>query len=507
MALIDSEAGEIVIRVVYDGPPEAGKTTSLRALAGSLAQPTYTPAEDAGGRTLWFDWMEYVGGRFEGCRIRCQIVGVPGQRTLTARRRRIIEGADVVVFVGDSSAGELPQTLAYLFELRDMLAHHADVPVGVILQANKRDLAGAIPVDELRDQLARAGWPIGVVESVAADGTGIREAFVYAVRLALDRVRELMNRRAMLGEASGAQTAGELLDALRVGEHAADLAAPLVMESGPGSLASALLGEVLAYEREAPRAERSVARMRISGAPNPPDAAVPSGAIWPPVEGRAILCELAQIELTPRRLPGGDWAAGLGSGWRVVSSRDATFGSLDQGRSALIQWARLHAGANGAVSPNRCIVLADSGVRAWRLWQIVRAEGSLRDAVEHALREHARELLIARLCQIAKLLIEADERLARVPLALPCNLDTIGSFDGVAVYIGLMPDAGTPPAEPRARDDPHALVRRVLEPALAPELHARKLAFEDILPRLLGVPHARTIDPSFDPSFAPGLHG
>lgn len=50
MALIDSEAGEIVIRVVYDGPPEAGKTTSLRALAGSLAQPTYTPAEDAGGR-------------------------------------------------------------------------------------------------------------------------------------------------------------------------------------------------------------------------------------------------------------------------------------------------------------------------------------------------------------------------------------------------------------------------------------------------------------------------
>jgi len=30
MALIDNEAGEIVIRVVYDGPPEAGKTTSLR---------------------------------------------------------------------------------------------------------------------------------------------------------------------------------------------------------------------------------------------------------------------------------------------------------------------------------------------------------------------------------------------------------------------------------------------------------------------------------------------
>ena len=176
----------------------------------------------------------------------------------------------------------------------------------------------------------------------------------------------------------------------------------------------------------------------------------------------------------------------------------------DQGRSALIHWARLHASANGAVSPNRCIVLADSGVRAWRLWQIVRAEGSLRDAVEHALREHAREALIARLCQIAKLLLEADERLARAPLALPCNLDTIGSFDGIAVYIGLMPDAGTPLAEPRTRGDPHALLRSVLEPAVAADLHDRKLDFEEILTRLPGVlQHAGTLLPVL----APRLHG
>ena len=34
MAVVDSEAGEVVIRVVYDGPPEAGKTTSrIRMLA------------------------------------------------------------------------------------------------------------------------------------------------------------------------------------------------------------------------------------------------------------------------------------------------------------------------------------------------------------------------------------------------------------------------------------------------------------------------------------------
>jgi GTPase SAR1 family protein len=138
MALIDSEASEIVIRLVYDGPPEAGKTTSLRALAGSLAQNAYTPAEGHDGRTLWFDWMEYVGGRFEGCQIRCQIVSVPGQRALNARRRRVIEGADVVVFVADSREPKTARNLAYLLELREMLAG-ANAPVGVILQANKRD--------------------------------------------------------------------------------------------------------------------------------------------------------------------------------------------------------------------------------------------------------------------------------------------------------------------------------------------------------------------------------
>jgi signal recognition particle receptor subunit beta len=485
VALIDSDAGEIVIRLVYDGPPEAGKTTSLRALAGSLAQTAYTPAEDAGGRTLWFDWMEYVGGRFEGCQIRCQIVSVPGQRTLSARRRRIIESADVVVFVGDSAMRHVPETLAYLFELRDMLAGETEVPIGVILQANKRDLADAIPLDDLRARLAEAGWPIGVVESIAAEGTGIREAFVYAVRLALDRVRELMNRQTLPTSSTGPRTPDELLEALRFGERTQHVPAPRIIESGPGSVAAELFREVLSHEHEVPRDLRSVAMMNMSGAPRPPDAEVPSGAIWPPVEGRMILAELAQLELTPRKLSTGDWAAGLGTGWRVLSSRDASFGSLDQGRAALIQWARLHASTNGAVSPSRCIVLADSGVRGWRLWQILRAEPSLREAVEAALRQPS-EAMLARLSQLAQLLLEADDKLARLFVPLPCTLDTIGAWSGNPVYIGLMPDAGTPLVSPRTRLEPATFLRHHLEPIIAAELHDRRLDFDQVLARLTG---------------------
>jgi signal recognition particle receptor subunit beta len=505
MALIDSEAGEIVIRVVYDGPPEAGKTTSLRALAGSLARPAYTPAEDVDGRTLWFDWMEYVGGRFEGCQIRCQIVSVPGQRALGARRRRIVQDADVVVFVCDSSTAALPQTLAYLLELRDMLGRPADaasgaagaagIPVGVIVQANKRDLADAVPLDELRGQLDRAGWPIGVVESVAADGTGIREAFVYAVRLALDRVRELMNRSALPSAMTGPASAGELLDALRAADHVRRADAPAIIETGPGSVAATLLREVLACEHDAPRAAHPDGRAPPDGAPCPPDASVPSGAIWPPVEGRSILSELAQAGLVPRRLPSGDWIAGLGSGWRVVSGRDATFSSLDQGRAALIQWARLHASANGAVSPARCIVLADSGLQVWRLWQIVRAEASLRDAIDLALREPTADRLIAELGRVAMRTLDADDRLAGVPLDLACTLDTLGVIDGVAAYIGLMPetlDANRPPATPRASAEPRALIARLFAPAIERELASRGVDLDDALSRIVMAATAST---------------
>jgi signal recognition particle receptor subunit beta len=483
MALIDSDASEIVIRVVYDGPPEAGKTTSLRALAGSLAQPSYTPAEDTSGRTLWFDWMEYIGGRFEGCQIRCQIVSVPGQRALTARRRRVIDGGDVVVFVADSAVSQTAETLAYLRELRTMLAGVRDAPVGVVLQANKRDLAGAIPIDELRGALAQLGWPIGVVESVAADGTGIREAFVYAVRLALDRVRELMGRGALREAPSGRSAASELLDALRADDRARFAAPPPMIEAGPTSPAAELLREVLAYEHAA-RAPIVAPRAPSIGAARPPDTTVPSGAIWPPVEGRAILCELAQVALVPRRLSNGDWAAGLGSGWRVVSSSDAAFAAFDHGRGALVQWARLHASTVGAISPHRCIVLADDGHGAWRLWQIVRAEDSVRELVARALRDHTGDALVTRIGHAAQYLIDAQDRLARISFALPCTVDAIGPSETGAVYIGLMPDPTRPAPEHGSRIDPRALLRSQLDAALAVDLRERGLSVDDVLDKL-----------------------
>src|SRR3954471_17712015 len=105
MAIIDQTKGVLVVRIVYDGPALSGKTTSLRALAKGVQSKVESPAETA-GRTLFFDWVDYVGGLFDGRQIRCQIVGVPGQRELAERRKLLIETADAVVLVLDTRQAE-----------------------------------------------------------------------------------------------------------------------------------------------------------------------------------------------------------------------------------------------------------------------------------------------------------------------------------------------------------------------------------------------------------------
>lgn len=216
-----------------------------------------------------------------------------------------------------------------------------------------------------------------------------------------------------------------------------------------------------------------------------PDASVPSGAIWPPVEGRAILCEVAQHPLVPRRLSSGDWAAGLGSGWRVVSSKDAVYPGLDQGRTALLQWARLHVQSLPLISPRRCVALADAGDGTWRLWQIVHAEDSLRELAGQALREPTAELVVMRLCHAAQLLLEADRKLAGSPCALSCNLDSVGVVEGAAVYIGLMPGlAHLVEVDPAIRASPQMLLRTQLGPLVLQDLAERRDALVAVLDRV-----------------------
>ena len=451
MAVLDPGDDCIVIRIVYDGAPMAGKTTSVAALGRGLGAGVFSPA-DLDGRTLYFDWLDYTGGLFEGHRIRCQVVSVPGQATLAPRRRRLLESADAVVFVGDSSPSGFEADRRYLGGLCNVLQGLDGPPVGIVLQANKRDLPDAIPVEQLRSMLESLDVRIGIVESVAVDGAGIREAFVFAVRLALDRVRELMRIGELASVRPKIDSAQDLLAQLTQAE---DGALNLAIDSGqlkhtrmqdvrPSSMASQALQEAMRDNAYVPADERSShSEIRNDHVPAIPDERVASGLVWPPVDGRLILHETAGCAAELRRSAEGSWSGLIANRWRLHSAADAVFSTVDEGRTALVQWARMHAASLGALSKERCIVLAADGGGRFRLWQIVQEERSLHTQMEEAL-NGTTESIAGALLSVARSFLHMAERMSGAGCELQLSLGNIGTSASGPAYLGLMPQPSPP---------------------------------------------------------------
>ncbi|MCA9708160.1 MAG: GTPase domain-containing protein, partial [Myxococcales bacterium] len=320
MPIIDEERDVLVLRVVYDGSPFAGKTTTLRALARRLGARVTTPREQD-GRTLYFDWLEYVGGLYDGRRIRCQIVSVPGQLVLGGRRRLLLESADAVVMVVDTRASELEPCLALL---RDLVAwcHAQQPPIGIVVQANKRDAPDCIPSDQLRARLSEIA-PVAVAETVATTGEGIRETFVFGVRLALDRIRGLAEARAVPRGRPEVDDPAALLAQIERSEW----------RSTPGPRPRPPGGE---QSRQGQEVDATPSRRGSSPEPPPEpppddepafvlDASIPGGFIWPPIDGRSLLHEASASRLAPVWIePGGWWACE--GGWQLHSAGDARLG-------------------------------------------------------------------------------------------------------------------------------------------------------------------------------------
>jgi signal recognition particle receptor subunit beta len=173
----------VVLRIVFHGASGAGKTTTARALGERLGRPVITPSEDD-GRTVMFDWIEYVGGRHDGRAIKTYLVTVPGH--LHDRSRVLVETADAVILVVDTTPEGLELAEESWQQLADWGVRGSET-TGLVVQANKRDHPAARPMAEVREQLGLTDDET-VIETAATDGDGVRQAFVYAVRAALSRV-------------------------------------------------------------------------------------------------------------------------------------------------------------------------------------------------------------------------------------------------------------------------------------------------------------------------------
>ena len=183
----------VTVKVVYYGPGLSGKTTNLRHLHGGF------PADSRGAlleldteteRTLFFDYFPAVLGRLGEFRIKVDFVTVPGQSFYHATRKAVLEGADGIVFVADSSEDreqanlqsrdDLVASLAAMGRSLDRVPH--------VWQWTKRDLSDAMPIDWLEETLNTTGAPS--FAAVATRAEGVWETQETILKKVFDSLKE-----------------------------------------------------------------------------------------------------------------------------------------------------------------------------------------------------------------------------------------------------------------------------------------------------------------------------
>ena len=168
MALINVASREIHCKIVYYGTGYCGKTTNLQYIFGHAPQAArgeLLSIATESERTLFFDFLPLDLGTVHGFHVRFHLYTVPGQVLYERTRVAVLNGVDGLVFVADSSPDKLEENFQSLIELetnvRKMGKDLGNFPF--VMQWNKRDLAGAVPVDVLERYLNRRH-----VESFAA---------------------------------------------------------------------------------------------------------------------------------------------------------------------------------------------------------------------------------------------------------------------------------------------------------------------------------------------------
>src|SRR5258706_6753917 len=234
MASVNALSRELVFKVVYYGPGLSGKTTTLQHIHATV-RPEHrgkmvslaTPVD----RTLYFDFLTIRLPRVRGMNVRLQLFTVPGQVYYNATRKLVLTGVDGLVFVSDSQAGRTDANLEAFENLRENLQEHgrtlAEFPH--VIQHNKRDLGGVLPIEELDRALNRHGATS--FGTVATRGDGVYEALETITKLVVTAFESSIppGERQITADLEAIE--GGLSEALRNAESAEAAEPPSVIAS------------------------------------------------------------------------------------------------------------------------------------------------------------------------------------------------------------------------------------------------------------------------------------
>jgi signal recognition particle receptor subunit beta len=167
-------------KIVYYGPGLCGKTTNLMVIFDKLdpaSKGKMLSLATKTDRTLFFDLLPVDIGKVGPFNLKIQLYTVPGQVFYNETRKLVLKGADSVVFVADSQPAMVEANRESFANLMDNLEQNQIDPndTPIVVQYNKRDLPGVVPVEELQERLGFEGYPY--TEASALQGEGVMETF------------------------------------------------------------------------------------------------------------------------------------------------------------------------------------------------------------------------------------------------------------------------------------------------------------------------------------------
>ncbi|MBK5260642.1 MAG: hypothetical protein JJE51_13705 [Thermoanaerobaculia bacterium] len=194
MVLFNHATREMTAKIVYYGPGLCGKTTNLMVIFDKLdpkSKGKMLSLATKSDRTLFFDLLPVDIGKVGNFNLKIQLYTVPGQVFYNETRKLVLKGADSVVFVADSQPSMVDSTREsfqnLLENMRENQLDPDDTPI--VVQFNKRDIPGVLPVEKLQELLDLEGYPF--TEASALKGEGVMETFKLVSKIT---AKHLFNR-------------------------------------------------------------------------------------------------------------------------------------------------------------------------------------------------------------------------------------------------------------------------------------------------------------------------
>ncbi|MBF0227087.1 MAG: gliding motility protein [Desulfobacterales bacterium] len=191
---------EIEAKIVYYGPGRGGKTTNLEYAYKAFKKQVMgemVAINTEGDRTLFFDFLPIGLGKIQGCDVKVQLYTVPGQVQYKSTRKLVLQGVDGLVFVADSMVVRREKNMIALKDLSDNLKEYgmSIFKIPLILQYNKRDLEGKVPImsiEEMEHDLNRQ-LKVPSFPGSAVTGEGVGKTLQECLKLTLKSLQKELN--------------------------------------------------------------------------------------------------------------------------------------------------------------------------------------------------------------------------------------------------------------------------------------------------------------------------